>query len=460
MVGNPRCSLYAGMGTGKSSATLFTLDLLTILGNIGKSPTLVIGPARVARDTWPEEVAKWDQFKDLRIVPLSGTPKQRLDALKRKADIYTISYELAPWLVEHFMERWPFRQVIADESDRLKSFREKKGGVNIDSKRTSKTGKRAHSLGLIAHNLTDRWVNLTGTPSPNGLKDLWGQQWYVDRGARLGRTYSAFMHRWFMPKWNGHGVMPLPHAEKEIHAALADCCLTIDPKDYFDLKDPIVTQVKVKLPPAAMAIYKKLERELFAELGDFGNIEVFNAAALTNKCLQLANGAVYTDYPNWAPIHDEKIEAVRSILAEAGGMPVLLAYQFKSDVARLKKAFPRAVELSDAVGMKAFRAGDAPIGLAHPKSLGHGIDGLQQVTNVIIFFGHSWNLGETMQMIERAGPMRQLQAGFDRPCWVYQIIAEDTVDEAVIASQVSKTSVQTALLNAMKRHGFPSKRRM
>jgi len=438
MAENKRCSLYAGMGIGKSSSALFALDMLKLQGQID-APTLVIGPARVARDTWPEEVAKWEHFKDLRIVPLAGTPTQRLDALKRKADIYTISYELIPWLVAHFMEKWPFRQVIADESDRLKGFRLNRGA------------HRAHELGRIAHNLTHRWVNLTGTPSPNGLKDLWGQQWYIDRGARLGRTYSAFMDRWFKPTWSGFGVEPMPHAEKEIHAALADCCLTIDPKDYFDLKDPIVTEIKVTLPPAARKIYKQLEKELFAELGDLSHVEVFNAAALTNKCLQICNGAVYTEYPAWSVVHDEKIEAVRSVLAEAGGAPVLIAYQFKSDAARLKQAFPRAVELSTDTGMKDFRSGNAEIGLAHPKSLGHGIDGLQDICNIICFFGHSWNLGETMQMIERVGSMRQLQAGFDRPVWIYKIIARDTVDEDVVASQLSKTSVQSALLNAMKR---------
>lgn len=451
VIEHKRCSLWAGMGIGKSSAELFALDALKLMGDIGTSPTLVIGPARVARDTWPEEVAKWSQFKDLRIVTLSGAPKERLDALKRKVDIFTISYELLPWLVEHFMEKWPFKQVVADESDRLKGFREKRGGVNIESKKTSKTAKRAHSLGMVAHNLTDRWVNLTGTPAPNGLKDLWGQQWYIDRGARLGRTHSAFMQRWFKPKWSGHGVEPMPHADKEIHAALADCCLTIDPKDYFDLKEPIVTEIKVKLPPKARAIYKELERELFASLGDLGNIEVFNSASLTNKCLQLANGAVYTDYPNWVTIHDEKIEAIRSILGEAGGNPVLLAYSFKSDLARIKTAFPGAVELSTPAGMKAFRAGDAPIGLAHPKSMGHGIDGLQNVTNILVRYGHDWNLGERMQMLERIGPMRQLQAGLDRPVFVYDIVATDTVDCDVIEAHAAKRSVQDSLLLAMKR---------
>jgi hypothetical protein len=436
---NKRCAIWAGMGSGKTSAMEYLIVLLTLLGEVESEPWLVLGPMRVARDTWPEDMARWSQFADLRIVPLTGTPAQRLDRLQTKADIYTLSYELAPWLVSHYGAKWPFRYVIADESDRLKGFRTRQGG------------KRSNSLGRIAHNLTDRWINLTGTPSPNGLKDLWGQTWFLDKGERLGRTYSAFQDRWFRPTWSGWGVEPMPHSDKEIHAALEDICITVDPKDYFDLAEPIVTQIKVKLPEAARKIYKALEKELFAKLETGEQVEVFNAAALTNKCLQLANGAVYTTYPEWAGVHDEKIEALRSIMAESGGTPLLVAYSFKSDCARIKRAFPQAVELSTDDGMRAFRSGNAPIGLAHPKSMGHGIDGLQSVTNILVRFGHDWNLGERMQMLERIGPMRQLQGGFDRPVWVYDIVASDTIDEDVIGAHIMKRGVQDALLEAMKR---------
>ncbi len=435
-----RCEIWAGMGSGKTSAMEFYLCLLHLLGEIDRRhPTLVVGPMRVARDTWPDDVARWEQFKDMRIVPLTGTPDERLRKLKMPADIFTISYELTPWLVEHFMDKWPYRTVIADESDRLKGFRLNRGAA------------RAHQLGRIAHNMTSRWINLTGTPSTNGLKDLWGPHWYIDRGDALGRTHSAFMQRWFKPKWSGFGVEPLPYAEREIHAALRDTCITIDPKDYYDLKDPIVTQVKVKLPPKARAIYKALEKELFAKLECGSEVEVFNEAALTNKCMQLANGAVYTEYPKWSKVHDEKIEALRSIIAEAGGAQLLVAYQFKSDLARIKEALPSVVELSDPTGMRSFKAGNAAVGLAHPKSMGHGIDGLQTHCNILVRFGHDWNLGERMQMLERIGPMRQMQAGLDRPVWVYDIVAENTLDEDVIESHVAKRGVQDALLNAMNR---------
>lgn len=450
---NLRCALWAGMGIGKGSAALWTLDLLRILGEVDYSePTLVVGPARVARETWPEEVAKWTQFKDFRITPLTGTPAQRRDKLRIRSDIFTVSYELAPWLVETYLERWPFRQVIADESDRLKGFREKKGGVGVDSAKKGASGERAHQLGRIAHNLVRRWVNLTGTPAPAGLKDLWGQTWYLDRGLRLGRTHTAFIHRWFAPKWSGHGIQPLPHAEKEIHALLADICLTIDPKDYFDLRDPIVREVPIVLPPRARAIYRDLENEMFVKIEELGaEINAMNAAALTNKCLQLANGAVYTKRPEWVPVHNAKLEALESVQHEAGGMPLLVAYQFQSDRSRILRAFPRAVDISTSRGMSAFRAGDAPMGVAHPKSMGHGIDGLQLITNILVRFGRGWKTGEEMQMLERIGPMRQLQAGLDRNMFVYNITAKDTVDEDVAAAHIANISVQDALLNAMKR---------
>jgi hypothetical protein len=447
-----RCAVWAGMGSGKTSAMEYLIDLLKLLGEVGDEPWLVLGPMRVARDTWPEDIARWEQFRDLRIVPLVGTPAERIDRLKCKADIYTLSYELAPWLVEQYMEKWPFRNVIADESDRLKGFREKKGGVGLNTRKAGTAGKRAHSLGMIAHNLTDRWINLSGKPCPNGLKDLWGQTWYLDRGARLGHTYGAYLNRWFRTNQYTNKIEIMPFSEGQIHAAVKDICLTIDPKDYYDLRDPIVTRVNVKLPAKARAIYRELEKELFVKLETGEEVEVFNQAALTNKCLQLSNGAVYTEYPKWAPIHDAKLEALESVVSESGNSPLLVAYSFRSDLARIKKAFPGAVELSTVEGMAAFKSGDAGMGLAHPESMGHGIDGLQSVCNKLVRFGHIWKSGPTWQMLERIGPMRQMQLGLT-DVWVYDIVAENTLDEEVIEKHVTNCTVQEALEKATKRRG-------
>ena len=387
---------------------------------------------------WPAEASKWDQFADLKMVPVIGTPKQRLQALSLKADIYTTNYENLPWLVAHYAEKWPFRQVIADEASRLKGFRLNQGGL------------RARQIGRVAHTLVDRWINLTGTPAPNGLQDLWGQTWFLDRGKRLGRTFTAFTERWFAPNFSGFGVRPLRGADKEIHELLSDICLTLDPRDYFELSQPIYSTISVSLPPAARAAYKKLESTLFAELENGDTVEVFNEAALTNKCLQFANGAVYTDRPRWAAVHSAKLEALESLVAETDG-PLLVAYEFRSDCERIAKHFPGAVELATRSGLSEFMRGKTKIGLAHPGSMGHGVDGLQNVCNTLVRFGRNWNLEQHQQMLERIGPMRQLQAGLDRPVYVYDIVCEGTLDVDVVERMSSKCTVQDALLRAMKR---------
>lgn len=456
----PRCGLWAGMGIGKTSAVLFLLELLSLLGELDwRNPVLVIGPARVAKDTWIDEAAKWDQFKDIEIVSLSGTPAERLHLLKyTRANIYTISYELLPWLVEYWLKRWPYRTVIADELERLKGFREKahhekrfkSKGIGTD--KSGASGKRAYAIGRIAHNLTDRWINLGGTPAPAGLKDLWGSTWFLDRGARLGRTFGDFKERWFRLRWSGVGIEPLPFAETQIHEALKDICLTVDPKDYYDLKDPIVNQIKIHLPKKARAIYQKLETDMFAELESGARIDALTAAGLTNKCLQAANGALYTTHPAWEMIHNAKIEALESCVSEAGSMPLLVQTSFVSDKQRILKSFKGAVDLSNARGLATFKNGGAGIGVAHPDSMGHGIDGLQNITNQLVRFGHIWKFGPTTQMLERIGPMRQHGAGLDRAVFVQNLVAEDTLDEAVLENHTGHRTVQDALLLYMNRH--------
>lgn len=433
-----RCNLFADVGTGKTSGCLLAGEILRDMGELNY-PTLILAPARVAKDTWTDEQEKWDQFKDLDIIPIVGTPAQRLKKLKLDRPYFTSSYENAPWLVEQWLGRWPYGRLIADESDRLKGFRLNKGG------------SRARSIGNIAHTYVKHWINMTGTPSAEGLKDLWGQNWYVDRGARLGRTHGAFKERWFRESFNGFDMEPQPWAEKQIHDAIRDVSLTLDPRDFYDIKDPIQNTVEVTLPPKARKIYDKLEAEMFVKLSEDSQIVARTAAALTNKCLQMANGAVYTDYPNWEEMHDEKIEALKSIQGSAGGAPLLVAYAFKSDKARLLRAFKGSVDLSEDAGLLAFKAGRVQIGIAHPASMGHGIDGLHHVCNRLVFFGHQWRLGLRLQMVGRIGPMRQMQGGYDRPVFVTDIVAKKTVDVDCVLAHARKMTVQTALLEAMKR---------
>lgn len=437
-----RCNVWAGMGTGKTLSTLTALDALTLLDD--PFPALVLAPLRVARSTWPTEVTKWAHLNGLRAVSAAGGLKPMRDALAQGADIVTINYENAAALVEHLGDRWPFKTVIADESTRLKSFRLRQGGV------------RAQALGKVAHKRVQRWVNLTGTPAPNGLRDLWGQAWFLDAGQRLGRTFGAFENRWFTSKQVGASAFarqltPLPHAQAEIEERLADCTITVRASDFLDLPPLIENVIEVDLPATARRHYRELEREMFTVLAGGTEVEVFNAAAKTMKCLQAANGAVYTDdNGTWKELHDAKIQALDSIIEEAAGAPVLVAYHFKSDLARLQRAFPQGRVLdADPRTQEAWNAGRLPVLFAHPASAGHGLN-LQDGGNIIVFFGLNWNLEEHEQIIERIGPTRQAQAGYNRPVYVHRIVARDTVDELVLQRLRGKASVQQLLLDAMK----------
>ncbi|WP_370386291.1 hypothetical protein [Snodgrassella alvi] len=227
--------------------------------------------------------------------------------------------------------------------------------------------------------------------------------------------------------------------------------MTLDAKDYFDIKDPIVTNVCITLPHNARKMYRDLEREMFLQIENC-TIEADNAAAKTIKCLQLANGAIYKDdSKDWAEVHDLKLQALESIINEASGMPVLVAYHFKSDLARIQKAFPQSRVLDqDPQTIRDWNAGKIPILLAHPASAGHGLN-LQDGGNILVFFSHWWDLEQYQQIVERIGPTRQLQAGHDRPVFIYHIIAADTVDELVVERRDSKRSIQDMLLQAMKR---------
>jgi SNF2 family DNA or RNA helicase len=422
------------MGGGKTVSVLTALEHLSCVEDV--YPVLVLAPLRVAKTTWPDEVAKWDHTKHLRIVPVTGNVKQRLTSLMTPADVYTTNYEQLPWLVEHYGDRWPFRAVIADESTRLKSYRTRQGS------------KRAKALAQVAHTKVDRFIGLTGTPSPNGLADLWGQMWFIDRGERLGRTYSAFEARWFSKGWDGFSVSPLPTAQKEIEDRLRDVCLTVT---GLTVDEPITNNIYVDLPPDARSIYDEMAREMFAEIEEFG-VEALNAAAKTMKCLQIANGACIVDEAGaWKEVHDEKIDALRSIVEEASGAPVLVAYHFKSDLARLKAAFPKARTLdTDPATIREWNEGRIPLLFAHPASAGHGLN-LARGGNILAFFSLNWSLENYMQIIERIGPMRQKQEGLNRPVFVHHIMARDTVDDMVLERLASKRTVQEILLEAMKR---------
>lgn len=314
----------------------------------------------------------------------------------------------------------------------------------------------------MAHSHVTRFIELTGTPAPNGLPDLWGQAYFLDKGVRLGRSFNAFKSRWFQSIQLGadrHAVRlePLPFAQAQIEAALRDICLSLDAKDYFDIAAPITNVMRVELPAKARQLYRAMEKEMFLTLDSGHDIEAFEAASKTLKCLQLASGAIYHEAGNDAfyEVHDAKLQALESIVEEAAGMPVLVAYHFKSDLARLTQAFPKGRALdANPQTIRDWNAGKIPILFAHPASAGHGLN-LQDGGNILVFFSHWWDLEQFQQILERIGPTRQAQAGHDRPVFVHYIVAADTVDELVMERRDSKRAVQDLLIEAMKRRHMP-----
>lgn len=436
IIDHPRCAIFAAPGSGKTGCTLWPLKAIQLLD---EGPGLIIAPRRVAHETWVKEAKKWDGL-DITVRAIKGTASERSRVLKRPSDFYTITYELLPWLVEHLGDAWPFRTIIADESTRLKGFRLGQGGA-----RTKALGKVAWRPDVV------RFIELTGTPSPNGIKDLWGQMWFLDKGERLGKTFDSFSSRWFRPSWDGYGIEPFAHSQKEIEALIADLCLTVDPGDYIPIDKPIERIVEIELPPAARKLYDDMEREMFIELAGDLEVEAISAAGRTNKCLQLANGAVYHDADgNWTEVHSAKLDALESIIEEAAGMPVLVAYQFVSDLARMRERFPKLKTL-DEISVADFVTGHYPILAGHPASMGHGVDGLQDGTHIMVDFSSGWNLEYDQQVIERIGPVRQMQSGHKRPVYRYRLVAVDTVDELVSERREGKATVQQILLDAMNR---------
>jgi len=429
----PRCALWMPMGGGKTVTTLTALDNLSLIEDV--YPVLVLAPLRVAKTTWPDEVKKWPHLSHLRVSVICGSAAERQAALDVPADIYTMNFDNLVWLREALGDRWPFKTVVADEFTRLKSFRLRQGS------------KRAAALGSVAHSKVTRFIGLTGTPSPNGLQDLWGQVWFIDKGERLGRTYSAFSDRWFETGYDGFSKKPRPEAQAEIESRLRDICLTVD---ALPVDEPIRNRLYVDLPPKARRMYDDMEKHMFAEL-EGSDIEAVSAAAKTMKCLQLANGAAYTDDSGtWEAVHDAKLEALDSVIEEANGASVLVAYHFKSDLARLQKRYPhgRVLDAKSNV-IRDWNAGRVPLLFAHPASAGHGLN-LAEGGNILAFFSLSWNLEEHMQIIERIGPLRQKQAGLNRPVFLHYLMARNTVDGMILERLNGKKSVQEILLEAMK----------
>ena len=337
---------------------------------------LVIAPLRPARDTWPGEIAKWDHLKDLTYSVAIGTKEQRLAALRAKADIYIINRENVPWLVEKSGIDFDFDMVVIDELSSFKNY----------------TAKRFRSLMSVRHRVS-RIVGLTGTPSSNGLMDLFAEFKVLDGGKRLGRYISRYRDRYFLPdKRNAQVVFTYklrPGAEEQIYNAISDITISMTAPDYLDMPACIYNQVKVKLSDKERGLYDEFRKQMVVSLGG-EEIDAMNAAALTNKLLQMANGAVYDTEHNVHSIHDRKLEALEDLIEGANGKPVLVGYWFKHDLARISKRFD-VRELKSSQDIADWNAGKIPVAVIHPASAGHGLN-LQYGGCTLIWFGLTWSL--------------------------------------------------------------------
>lgn len=424
IVERPYCALYAEMGLGKTAATLTAIR--DLLNTCEISRVLVVAPLRVALNTWPAEIAKWAHTADLTYTILHGP--SRLTRLNEDTDIHIVNRENVVWLWEHWGKDWPYDLVVIDEASSFKSY----------------SAKRFKAM-MKARKHVDRLVELTGTPASNGLLDLWPQIALLDRGERLGRNITAYRRRWFDSDYMGYTWSPRENAEAEIHARLADICLTMRAEDYLDVPPVIHNDIAVTLPVKAARQYAELEKEFLIEIED-ETVTAATAAVLSNKLLQMANGALYTDeYGSFEEVHDAKIEALREIVEANPGEPILVATNFVSDRVRIRKAFPDAEMLdNDYAAIMRWNAGKTPMLLAHPASAGHGLN-LQDGGHILVWFGLNWSLELYDQMNARLH-----RQGQSRPTIIHRIVAGDTVDETVIRALAGKAITQNALLDALR----------
>lgn len=450
---NARCQWWAGTGVGKTATWLTVIDMLRMYGEVRH--VLVVSTKTVATLVWPEEIRKWLNFEHLTMAVAVGTPEARVKALRRRADITLINYDMLPWLVEVMGDEWYFDMVIPDESTRLKGLRidtrvGKKSGDPFD--RRSGGGMRAYALGKVAHRKVRHWINGTGTPAPNGLIDLWGQAWFIDGGKRLHRNFTAFKEAWFNAvRVDTYQTIlrPTPFADAEIKERLVDITLTIEAKDYMELPALLINQIKVPLPPDARKHYDEMEQSFFTAIRGHDILAV-NQGAKGMKLRQLASGMVYDADHTHVIAHEAKLDRCQDIVEELNGASVVITYQFVSDVQMLQKRFPQA-RVFDRASWAAFKAGELQLLLVHPDSAGHGVDGLQEYCHHMIVFSQTWDLEKHTQVIERIGPTRQASSGHMRDVHVHLLIGENTVEEEMVERLETKASVEESLKLAMKR---------
>lgn len=425
----PAVGLFLDMGMGKTVITLTALQEL-LYDSFDISRVLVIAPKRVAETTWTDEVQKWEHLKDLTVVPILGSVRQRKAALKQKAEIYVINRENVVWLVETLGRYWFFDAVVIDEASSFKNHQARR------FKALKTVRPRVH-----------RMIELTGTPMPNGLMDLWSELFLLDRGERLGKTIGEYRRRYFTPGYGSGFVTyvwnPLPTAQQDIEAKISDICVSMKSEDYLDLPPLIYNEVKVKLSKSAMKQYRELERDFILQL-DGSDIVASSAAALSGKLLQLANGAVYNEQGEVSEIHDAKLDALKELVDANEHKPILVFYWFQHDLKRLQKAFPYGKRLDSAERIHQWNEGKIRMLFVHPASAGHGLN-LQFGGNIIVWYGLSWSL----ELYQQANK-RLHRTGQKHTVVVHHLIAEGTIDEQVMDALSKKKVTQDDILEAVK----------
>lgn len=431
---HPIAAVLLDMGLGKTSITLTALnDLLFDRFEIHK--VIVIAPLRVARDTWPAEIEKWEHLSSLVYSVAVGTEAERLAALRQRADIYIINRENVQWLVEASGLPFDFDMVVVDE---LSSFK------NHQSKRFRAMMKVRPRV--------ERIIGLTGTPSSNGLMDLWAEFKLLDMGKRLGRFIGQYRTRFFLPdKRNGQVVFsykPLSGAEQEIYRLISDITISMKSTDHLQMPELVNSRYMVYLPEEEMQRYVSLKQELILQVSD-GEVTAANAAALSGKLSQMANGAVYTDTGETMAIHDRKLDALEDLIEAANGKPLLVAYWFRHDLERIMERLHKrkilCSRLDTRESIHRWNAGEIPVALIHPASAGHGLN-LQTGGSTLVWFGLTWSLELYQQTVARL--WRQGQSA--ETVVIQHIIAKGTMDERIMKALSEKDTTQAALIDAVK----------
>ena len=421
------CCLMLDMGLGKTVITLTALWQLA-LDSFDVSRVLVIAPKRVAEDTWPKELAKWEHLTGLTSSLVLGSAAERKAALQKKAFLYIINRENVAWLVKNHY--WDFDMVVIDE---LSSFKSNKA-------------ERFKAMKKVRPMVT-RIVGLTGTPAPNTLLDLWPQMYLMDMGQRLGRFIGGFRNRFFLPDKRNREIIysykPREGAEDAIYALISDICISMKAADYLDMPERIDNRIEVSMSPKERKLYDDFQKDMVLSIGD-EELDAANAAALSNKLLQMANGAVYGEDKTVIPIHDRKLDALEDLVEAANGKPLLVAYWYKHDLQRIKARFKNVRCIDTAKDIDDWNAGQIPLALIHPASAGHGLN-LQDGGCTIVWFGLTWSL-ELYQQLNA----RLWRQGQKHTVVIHHIITKGTHDEDVMRALENKDTRQSALIEAVR----------